>query len=40
MNYDRAHCLLYTQVTPGHVNELLAMNTEEIEPENPELKND
>lgn len=28
----------FTQVTPGHVNELLAMNTEEVEPENPKLK--
>ena len=32
------HCLSLTQVTPGHVNEVLAMNVERVKPENPELK--
>ena len=32
------HCLSFTQVAPGHVNEFLAMNTEGVKSENPELK--
>ena len=34
----RAQCLSPTQVAPGHVSEILTMNTEGIKPENPELK--
>ena len=32
------HCLSLTQVTPGHVSEFLAVNTERVKSENPELK--
>ena len=35
----RAQCLSPTQVAPGHVSEILTMNTEGVKPENPELKN-
>ena len=39
INYcHRIHCVSLTQVTPGHVSEILAMNTERIKSENPELK--
>ena len=39
INYNhRAHCLSLTQVAPGHVSEILAINTERVKPENPELK--
>ena len=34
----RAQCLSPTQVAPGHVSEILTMNTEGVKPENPELK--
>ena len=34
----RAQCLSPTQVAPGHVSEILTMNTEWVKPENPELK--
>ena len=38
-NYGhRAQCLSPTQVTPGHVSEILTMNTEGVKPGNPELK--
>ncbi|CAD1474351.1 unnamed protein product, partial [Heterotrigona itama] len=33
-----AHCLSLTQVAPGHVSDVLVMNTERVKPENPELK--
>ena len=39
MNYDHhTHRLSLTQVAPGHVNEILAMDMERVKPENPELK--
>ena len=39
MNYGHhAHCLSPTQVAPGHVSEILAMNMEGVKPENPDLK--
>ena len=34
----RAQCLSPIQVAPGHVNEILTMNTEGVKSENPELK--
>ena len=38
-NYGhRAQYLSSTQVAPGHVSEILTMNTEEVKSENPELK--
>ena len=41
MNYDHhAHRLSFTQVAPGHVSEILAMNMERVKSENPELKKD
>ena len=41
MNYDhRTHRLSLTQVAPGHVSEILAIDTERIKSENPELKKD
>ncbi|CAD1476057.1 unnamed protein product, partial [Heterotrigona itama] len=33
-----AQCLSPTQVAPGHVSEILTMNTERVKPENPEPK--
>ena len=39
MNYGHhAHCLSLIQVASEHVNEILAMNTEGVKSENPELK--
>ena len=38
INYHRAQCLSPTQVAPGHVNEILTVDTEKVKPENPELK--
>ena len=39
INYShRAECLFPIQVTPGHVNEILTMDTERIKSENPDLK--
>ena len=40
INGHRAHRLSFTQVASGHVNEILAMVTEGIKPENPELEDD
>ena len=38
-NYGHhAQCLSPTQVAPGHVSEILTMNTEGVKPENPELR--
>ena len=38
-NYGhRAQCLSPTQLAPGHINELLTMNTEGVKPEDSELK--
>ena len=38
-NYGhRVQYLSPTQVAPGHVSEILTMNTEGVKPENPELK--
>ncbi|KOX75112.1 hypothetical protein WN51_13419 [Melipona quadrifasciata] len=33
----RAQCLSPTQVAPGHVSEILTMNTEGVKPENPDI---
>ena len=39
-NYShRAQCLSPTQVAPGHVSEILTLNTGGVKPENPDLKN-
>ena len=38
INDHRTHCLSLTQVAPGHVSEVLAINTERVKPENPNLK--
>ena len=39
INYShRAHRLSLTQVAPEHVSEILAINTERIKSENPQLK--
>ena len=39
INYGHhTHCLSLTQVTPGHVSEIVAMDMEGVKPENPELK--
>ena len=39
ISYDHhAHRLSLTQVAPGHVSEILAMNMERIKSENPNLK--
>ena len=38
INGHRTHCLSLTQVAPEHVSEILAMNTEGVKSENPELK--
>ena len=39
INYDHhIHRLSLTQVAPGHVSEILAMDTERVKPGNPELK--
>ena len=35
INSHRARCLSLTQVAPGHVSDVLAMNTERVKPENP-----
>ena len=41
INYDHyAHRLSLVHVAPGHVNKVLAIDTERIKPENPELKTD
>ena len=39
INYGHhTHCLSLTQVTPGHVSEIVAMDMEGVKSENPELK--
>ena len=39
INYDHhAYCLSPIQITPGYVNEILAIDMERVKPENPELK--
>ena len=39
INYNHhTHRLFLTQVAPGHVSEILAIDMEGVKPENPELK--
>ena len=41
INYGHhARCLSPIQIAPRHMNEILAMNMEEVKPGNPKLKDD